>query len=259
MFRSSIGLCIAVLVGCGSGGGSDPDAGAAEACLEHGGAACFQLPTAPMTTAEGEASTIGCGPVVPEPSTEAVTYTGFVQFFGGGEPIAGAEVEIFPSGAFDTPVASATSGADGAYTLTFPAGTPDVLWASVTAPGALLNYRHAFRLDLASGDVADFDIAMFTPENIEGASVLVEERWDPERAGIAGLVLDCDRRVIMHAAVTVSSVSGLRCRGVASSSTAWPCSTALPARCRSSCCPRIAATPTTTARSRCSGCRRATR
>jgi hypothetical protein len=153
---------------------------------------------------------LGCGPLEITSSTAPTTYTGNVGFFGSGDPIADAEIVLYDSAAFDTPIATATSAADATYSLTYPAGTPDLLWGSVGGPGALTTYRHALRPDWSLGDVADYNLRIFTPENIEGAAVLVEERWDETTAVAAGFALDCDLRVVQHAAVTLSSTSGSR-------------------------------------------------
>jgi hypothetical protein len=74
----------------------------------------------------------------------------------------------------------------------------------------LTSYGHALRPDLTVGDYTDWNISLFQPENIEGAAVLVEERWDTTTAVLAGNALDCERRQIEHAAAVLSSTSGTR-------------------------------------------------
>lgn len=66
--------------------------------------------------------------------------SGLVADFDGGGPLAGATVDVFgtPLEA-DEPCASATSGADGAYAITIPAGCLSAARASwrVSAPDQL--------------------------------------------------------------------------------------------------------------------------
>lgn len=202
---------ILVVVLAGACGDPEPAPIPGEHCKAEGGAACFQLPTAPMINQDGEPSAIGCGPFEVTESTAPITFAGVVETFGGGEPIADADLAIFDAVDFAEPIVSATSGDDGTYTFSIPAGTPDLLWTERGSEGFLTAYFHAFRPDLSGDtDYSSFDLPMFTVENIEGASVLAEERWDTATAVAAGNALDCDRRVIQHATVVASSTSGSR-------------------------------------------------
>jgi hypothetical protein len=195
----------------GDDGGGSPDASTInQDCQSMGGAACFQLPTAPMNNSDGASSALSCSAYVPRMSTSAVSYIGKVTFFGTSNVIAGAEISAFASVAYQTPVATTTSAADGTYTLTIPAGSADVFWTSVSGPGALTAYAHDFRADLFNGDVTNFNLRLFTPANIEGATGLVGGMWDTSRAVFAGYAVDCDRRVIEHAVAVVSSAQGTR-------------------------------------------------
>lgn len=208
--RMALSLVLVAACGGDDGGGS-PDASTInQDCQSMGGEACFQLPTAPMINSDGAPSALGCSAYVPRTSTSAMSYNGKVTFFGTSNAIAGAQISAFSSVAYQNPVTTTTSAADGTYTLTVPAGTPDVLWTSVGGPGALTAYYHDFRADLFNGDVADFNLRLFTPANIEGATGLVGGMWDAARAVFAGYAVDCDQRVIEHAVAVVSSAQGTR-------------------------------------------------
>ena len=208
--RAALSLLTVAACGGDDGGGS-PDANTInQDCKSMGGEACFQLPTAPMINSDGAPSSLGCSAYVPRTSTSVVNFTGKVIFFGTNNAIAGAQIDVYNSISYQTPVASATSAADGTYTLTIPAGSNDVFWTSVAGPGALTAYAHDFRADLFNGDVPDFNLRLFTPANIEGATGLVGGMWDTSRAVFAGYAVDCDKRVIEHAVAVVSSTQGTR-------------------------------------------------
>jgi len=175
-----------------------------------GGEACFQIPTAPLARKDGTPIRIGCGPIVPTPAPTAVAISGDVATFGTTVPLVGAEIRLFGNPEFTTVVATATSQADSKYVIQLPAGTPDLMWGTVAAPGMLTSYVHAYRPDLGMGDIADFNLRLFKPENLEGAAILVKESWDPAFAVLAGYAVDCDRNVLQHAAVVLSAAAGRR-------------------------------------------------
>lgn len=200
---------IVAVGGCGGGGEAAPDASIAVACKAMGGEACFRLPTAPLVTPDGPAN-IGCGPIVPTASPTAVTFTGKVAQFGTSAPIPNAEVKLFTSPDYTTAIATTVSDSSANYSITLPQGTPDYMWGSVSGAGYLTSYIHSFRPDLSMGDVPDFNLSIFKPANLEGAAVLVDETWDEAYAVAAGFIRDCDRRLVEHAAIVVSSAPGTR-------------------------------------------------
>ena len=203
-------IACAVLIGaCGGGGSVMPDA-PNTACKDMGGSACFQLPTAPLQTHDGAPSALGCGPVVPGTSSAVVTYTGNVAAYGANTPIPGALIKVHTAPDFANPVSTATSAADATYSLPIPSGTPELMWNSVEASGFLTSYVHAYRPDLMHGDIASFNLRLFIPDNLESAALLVKEVWDPAFTVVAGYAYDCNRMIIVHAAVALSSTSGQR-------------------------------------------------
>ncbi len=182
-----------------------------EHCKDEGGEACFQLPTAPMVNGDLEPSSVGCGAFETTDLPDALTIAGVVETFGGGDPVAAADLAIYEAVDFADPIVTGTSGDDGTYSLTVPAGSQSQLWTERGADGFLTAYYHAFRIDLSGDtDYSMFNLPMFTVDNIEGASVLAEERWDPATALVAGFAIDCESRAIQHALVVVSSTSGSR-------------------------------------------------
>jgi hypothetical protein len=178
-------------------------------CRDDGGAACFQLPTAPLAVPDGPAD-IGCAPLVPQPAPTAVTIRGDIAGFGSNAPLAGAEIRLFGSPDFTQLIASAISASDATYELTLPQGTPDLMWGTAGASDYLTTYLHAFRPNLGEGDISDFNVRIFKPANVEGAAILVKEDWDPATAVVAGFARDCERRPVEHAAVVLSSTPGQR-------------------------------------------------
>jgi hypothetical protein len=212
MRAARMALSLLTVAACGGDdGGGSPDANTInQDCQSMGGAACFQLPTAPMNNSDGAPSALSCSAYVPRTSTSAMSYSGKVSLFGTSTVIEGATVAAYSSVAYENAVATTTSAADGTYTLNIPAGSSDVFWTSVGGPGALTAYYHDFHADLFNGDVTDFNLRLFTPANIEGATGLVGGMWDANRAVFAGYAVDCDDRVIEHAVALVSSTQGTR-------------------------------------------------
>lgn len=208
MKRTVVIVC--TLAACG---GSDskptPDA-STTACKDTGGDACFQLPTAPVTTRDGAPSATGCGEYVPHTAPAPLTVSGFVRAFGSGTAVPNASIKVYSSADFATPFATTTSGSDGSYSVQYPAGTPDLLFGEFEAAGYLAVYPHYVRGDLQNGDVTDYTLQVITSNVIEGAAVLVHEDWNPSYAVFAGTALDCNRMIIMHAAVVISSTQGSR-------------------------------------------------
>lgn len=198
-----------LLAACGGGGDAMPDA-ASRACQDMGGSACFQLPTAPLQNRDGAPSALGCGPLVPTPAASALTISGSVLSYGTSKPVPGATIKLYSSASFATPFATATSAADATYSLDIPAGTPDQLWGEYVADGYLTVMPHGHRFDFANGNLADFNLRAVTPDNIESAALLVKEIWDPSAMAAVGNLYDCNRLVVMHAAVTLSSTSKTR-------------------------------------------------
>lgn len=175
-----------------------------------GGSACFQLPTAPLSTRDGTPSNLGCGPIVPAATTAPLTISGVMATYGANKPVGGGEVKLYSSPDYATPYATTTAAADGTYSIELPAGTPDVLFGEYTAAGYLVVYPHAQRPNLTQGNITDFKLALATPDNVESAALLVKEIWDPAATVIAGTLLDCQRLVVMHGIVVLSTTSGTR-------------------------------------------------
>jgi len=199
---------LVIVVGCG-GGEDQPDAGLLKPCKEMGGSACFQLPTAPISTREGAASALNC--YVPRPAPASVTFSGVVRQFGSSTKlVTNATIKLYGSPDYATPIATTTSSAtDATYSITVPAGT-ERLYGEFSGADYLTIYPEDVRPDLTMGDLTMFNLQMVTPDIIEGAAIPVKELWDPESAVFAGTALDCNGLIIMHAAVVVSTVQGQR-------------------------------------------------
>lgn len=194
---------------CGGGGDSTPDA-PNRACQDMGGSACFQLPTAPLSTRDGAPSALGCGPVVPATAPSALTISGTVATYGTNKPVADATIKLYSSPDYATAFATAMSAADGTYTIDVPAGTAEMLFGEYTAPGYLDVYPQASRPNFQMGDITGFKLSVIVPDNVESLALLVKEIWDPSSAVVAGNVFDCNRENVMHAEVVLSTTSGTR-------------------------------------------------
>jgi hypothetical protein len=204
-----VACAVWVMAACGGGGDAMPDA-ASRACQEMGGSACFQLPTAPLQNRDGAPSALGCGALTATPAPAALTITGTVLSFGTSKPLPNAALALYSSASYATPFATATSAADGTYSMNIAAGSPDVTWAEAIAADYLSVYVHAFRFDFSQGDITAFNPRVLTPDNVESAALLVKEIWDPTVMVAVGNVYDCTRSVVMHAAVALSSTSSTR-------------------------------------------------
>lgn len=194
---------------CGGGGDSTPDA-PNRACQDMGGSACFQLPTAPVSTRDGAPSALGCGPVVPATAPAALKIIGTVATYGTNKPVADASIKLYSSPDYGTPFSTATSATDGTYSIDIPMGTPEMLFGEYTAAGYLVVFPQANRPNFQNGDITNFKLSVITPDNIESLALLVKEIWDPASAVIAGYVYDCNRENVMHATVVLSTTSGTR-------------------------------------------------
>ncbi len=201
-------LGAALLAACGGDDGPvDPGV-----CSVDGGAACFQLPTAAMIAHAGDVTgpaAIGCGPVTPVDSTMPVDVSGTVRDYGGA-PVAGAALEVYSDDRYDAPVITATGDAAGAYAVTLPSGTPDVLYGKVTAADHVDIYVHQARVDLTTTPVGPIDWLTTTPEFLATTAALVDDEIEPGTATLASIVWDCDRAAIEHAAVVLSATAGER-------------------------------------------------
>ncbi|HSD88154.1 MAG TPA: hypothetical protein VLB44_11590 [Kofleriaceae bacterium] len=194
---------------CGGSDNATPDA-PSTACKDMGGSACFQLPTAPLSNRDGAPSVLGCGAFVPTPAPAPITFSGTFLAYGTSKPIAGGSIKVYDSVDFATPIATAISATDGAYSVTYPAGTRNELFGEFSAAGFLTIFPHYVRADLSQGDVSMYTLRIATSDNIESAGLLVKEIWDPTSAVVAGTALDCNSLIVMHAAIVVSSASGTR-------------------------------------------------
>jgi hypothetical protein len=215
---------VILLGGCG-GESADPGI-----CHVDGGAACFQLPTAPMIAHAGDIvrpAATGCGAVSPVDSLVEVSVSGVVRDYNGSTPVPGATVEVYDEDGYDTPVATAVADDAGAYQATLPVGTPDVLYGKVIAPGYVDVYVHQQRADLTQPTLAGVDWLTSTDAFLGTVAGVVEVQRQPGTATLATIVWDCERGPIEHAAVAVSATAGER-DFVAGASVFYTLSGALP-------------------------------
>jgi hypothetical protein len=209
MNKTVVVLLWGLAAACGGGGDSTPDA-PSRACQDMGGSACFKLPTAPLSNRDGQPSALGCGPIVPALAPSALSISGVMSAYGTNKPVGGGSVKLYSSPDYATPFATTTAAADGTYSIDVPQGTPDVLFGEYTSDGYLVVYPQAQRANLTQGNITDFRLSVLTPDAVESAALLAKEIWDPAYMVIAGNVYDCQRLVVMHAVVVLSTTSGTR-------------------------------------------------
>ena len=195
---------LVALVGCSS------DPVHVPTCQVEGGSACFQLPTDTIQTRDGAPSKLGCSNFVPVPSTNAVAVSGNLMKYGVSVVVPDATVAFYGTPDYATPVATATTAADGTWSLTLPAGTPSIVYTQVSASGFLDTRSYFIGLDLTKPTITNFNGRIVTSDNIESAALLVKENWDPTKTVFLGTALDCNGVIVEHAAAVVSSTSGSR-------------------------------------------------
>jgi hypothetical protein len=147
---------------------------------------------------------------VPTPAPAKLAISGTVISYAGNKPVPNASIKLYSSSSFATPFSTTLSAADGTYSIDVPAGTPDLVWSELTAADYIDQYPHAYRFDFSQGDLTDVTLRAVVADNIESAALLVKEIWDPAAMVVIGYVHDCDRLVVMHAAVALSTTSKTR-------------------------------------------------
>jgi hypothetical protein len=181
-------------------------------CAVDGGAACFQLPTAPLVAHSTTATmpvVLGCGAHVPVLSTLTVTVSGKVQNYTGGT-VASAYLLVYGRSDFTTPITSASSDVDGSYTMDLPVGTPDTLFGKIVATGFADIYAANARLDLTMATLPNFNWTTATEAFLDTVFGIVNAVRDRTKAAMAITALDCNGFAIEHAVATVSSTSRTR-------------------------------------------------
>lgn len=199
---------IVLVIACG-GDKAGPDA-YVKTCVKDGGESCFQIPTGVVTNRDGMPSALGCNGPTTAAAPVPVTFSGKIVGYGSSAGIPSAMLTLYSDIHLQTQVGSATAAADGTYSLTLAKGTPDLMWSRGSAAGFLDTYVYWFHPNLAMGNYTGFNGQLVTSDNIESAALLVKEIWDPTKHVIAGTVLDCNRVIVQHAEVVVSSTSGSR-------------------------------------------------
>lgn len=208
MQNTTIMIGILALGACSDGGPA--------VCSRDGGAACFELPTRPMrwyvNGGDSGPAVIGCGEIAPVPSAMAVALQGRVTNWDTAVRVAGVTLEVFDAGDYASPIATATTDGNGAYSMSLASGTPDRLWGTIRGGGSEPQLIHQMRPDLSQATVM-VDYAIATPATLD--RVIAElpgvgvDR-DAGRAQLAVYVLDCGGRAIMETAVVLSTTAGRR-------------------------------------------------
>jgi hypothetical protein len=186
---------------------------APESCSTRGGAACFVVPEAPLAAFAADDTPVpvalGCGPLTPTAAPSAVTLTGTIHDPISSATVPYAQLVVYGSAAFVDPIATTTTDATGTYSLTLPAGTPDVLYAQLAARGYLpeVVLQHAY--DTRAQPVS-FAPYLLTPDDADTEAALVRTTYDPGKGAGAVFAHDCNRARLANAAITVSSTSRQR-------------------------------------------------
>jgi hypothetical protein len=179
-------------------------------CEVEGGAACFELPTAVIETSKMGAATtpnFSCAKLTATNSTQSVTLSGTAKHYTNGNGLPGLAVEYHSSTAFGTPLASGTTDADGAFSITLPSGTPNLLHLKATGSAILPAYFAYLKYDLTMPAISMLDYRGPTPDLLDTIETLVRVDAQDGKAVLALTVVDCDAADVEHAVVTISSTS----------------------------------------------------
>ena len=174
----------------------------------------FTLPTAPLVaTGSGGAMlapAIGCGPIVPTTSTHAVTVNGeVIDYLMTTKGIA-ATIAVYNADDFANPIVTATSAANGAYSVQIPTAMPDLLYAKITATDYLDIYDWNLRPDLTQPIISKYNVPLITADERDQLYGLVRVTPDPKKSTLAAVALDCNKNPLQHAVAVISTVSGKR-------------------------------------------------
>lgn len=140
-----------------------------------------------------------------EPSTEDNAVTATVVDFQSGNPVEAATVTAFPGVDFENELDSGETDADGAVTLTLPAGQERVGY-KVSAEGALDSYglNHYYAPDATTSEDGLNSVSLTTANFV--TAILGVSRTEG-RGIVAGSISDCDGNTVSDAIATVSSTS----------------------------------------------------
>lgn len=225
MKRIAFVMSVSVLaLGCGGDdNNNEPDANVEPDVMEAAGCPASQDPSNPgficPTMAARAWSYDGTawveeGPAdfscLNTPSTDMATMvdinvSGTVLDFQNGNPINAAQVELFSGVDFATPLANASTGETGAFTLSVPTGQERVSY-KVAAANALDTYTLNVYYDPAMQDQSEgLNSVSLTTANLVPALLGVTRT---EGSGIlAGSISDCSGNRISDVITTVSATS----------------------------------------------------
>jgi hypothetical protein len=174
----------------------------------------FTLPTASLAAYNSMhymvAPSLGCGPIVPTTSTHAVTINGSVVDYVNSTKGIAAMVTVYNADDFANPIAMTTSATNGAYSIQIPTAMPDLLYGKVTATGYLDIYYFNLRPDLSQALISKYNVADTTADGLDQLYGLVRVTPDMTKASLAVTAFDCNKNVLQHAIVVISTVSGKR-------------------------------------------------
>lgn len=215
--KRTLSYLVVILVAAATGAcGDDTPAtfDAAPQCEDVGGEPCFELPTAPLTIDQaGTAANFNCAAYTITSSDHEITVNGVAEDFQYGDPLEAATIDAFDDLDFANPGATATSAADGTFTLILPTGSPSRMnWRT----------RHADGLDtFALNEPIDITLATetVTRQVVSNATATLLPAFigisRTEGLGVlAGAVEDCDGNEVAGAIATISTTS--------SAGDAWP-------------------------------------
>jgi len=204
-----ISLGVLLVGACGDGGGGS-DANNRD-CVLNGGADCFDVPTAAMLKRDtATPANFNCAPEQIMTANAAINVSGLVGDFQSMEPLDGATVTAFALNdlSFNSPLATATSDANGNYSLTLPSGVESrINWRSEHS-GGLPTYALNSFVDVSATDIMDATRAVVSILSANAIPMLIGTERELGKGTLAGGVVDCDGDEVKNAIATVSSTSG---------------------------------------------------
>jgi hypothetical protein len=194
---------VALMILCGCA-----DEPSTEDCSKEGGGACFVLPQTEVAaySVDGtrQALSLGCGGLTVSIFANASVLSGVTK-----DPISNANVPdtqlvVFGSTDLVDALATTKSDASGAYSVSLPAGSPNVLsmrWAARRyMPATLL--LHVFD---PSSTTLELDPLLVTPDEADIHAALVRATYDHEKSLAFVFAHDCHGSRLEHAVVVISS------------------------------------------------------
>jgi hypothetical protein len=208
---------LTILAACGDSSHAPPDAprpvdalpdAAIDECVATGGAGCFQLPAAPLTT-NGGLLQLACTPSTPTQSTSAIALSGHTKDFTSNAVLAAATVDVYYASDLTTVAAAATSDGTGAYAMTLPAPVPSVIYARASHANEYDLLDYAVTIDVSGAPIANANLQLLSVSSNATFEANLGISDPPGSAYDVIFAQDCQGHGLANAIGNVSSTSSV--------------------------------------------------